>query len=185
MSPQSIDIFPSVWRSHRSLREGTVVLVQSNRCWRLLLSRSFPIWWALCILFFFITTGRVSLLAKYQILLFSVCAFFHIIGLSFLVSSRDSYLKDSSSFVLRNHSLSCKFWSSGLKIATIDNLRLGKLNEILLLKESSTTLTLVNICKMAKSYWACFMSWELDLVTIRLRDAKNMTGQKCVLNVCN
>ena len=67
------------------LFEGVTVLWEKVQlCWsrataagRLLLSRSFPIWWALYILFFFITTGRVSLLAKYQPTLFCVCIFPH------------------------------------------------------------------------------------------------------------
>ena len=32
---------------------------------------------------------------------------------------------------------------------------------------------------MAKSYWACFMSWELDLVTIRLRVPKYGWTEMC------
>ena len=65
-------------------------------------------------------------------LLFSVCAFFHIIGLSFPKSPLETPTsRILASFVLRNHSLSLlNFGPSGLKIPTIDNLRLNKLNEI-------------------------------------------------------
>lgn len=80
----STDIPPSVWRSHLSLREGTAVLVQSNRCWKASPRQKFPYLMSTLHFFFFSLPleGFPCLLSIN--LLFSVYAFFHIIGLSFL-----------------------------------------------------------------------------------------------------